>query len=158
MARVVRPGGSVASLEFLVPAKPFWQTAWWCYTRLVLPPAGWLTGGREWWRVGRFLGPNISGHYRRYPVDWTVAAWEKAGLENVGVRENEPRRRTRHVGSQGAMAERHAANGGDHRQTVHDDAPAAHGLGPLTTPLGPAASTTGGPFCTRPTRCGTSRT
>lgn len=86
LARVVRPGGRVASLEFLVPEKPFWRTAWWCYTRLVLPPAGWLTGGREWWRVGRFLGPNITGHYRRYPVDWTVGAWEKAGLQEVGLR------------------------------------------------------------------------
>lgn len=86
IARVVRPGGRVASLEFLVPEKPLWKAAWWCYTRLVLPPAGWLTGGTEWWRVGRFLGPSITGHYRRYPVDWTVAAWERAGLENVGVR------------------------------------------------------------------------
>jgi demethylmenaquinone methyltransferase/2-methoxy-6-polyprenyl-1,4-benzoquinol methylase len=86
MARVVRPGGKVASLEFLVPQKLLWRAAWWCYTRLVLPPAGWLTGGPEWWRVGRFLGPNISGHYRRYPVDWTVGVWEQAGLEKVGVR------------------------------------------------------------------------
>ncbi len=86
LARVVRPGGRVASLEFLVPENLFWRAAWWCYTRLVLPLAGWLTGGQEWWRVGRFLGPNITGHYRRYPVDWTVAAWEKAGLEQVGVR------------------------------------------------------------------------
>jgi demethylmenaquinone methyltransferase/2-methoxy-6-polyprenyl-1,4-benzoquinol methylase len=86
LARVVRPGGRVASLEFLVPENPFWRAAWWCYTRLVLPVGGWVTGGREWWRVGRFLGPNITGHYRRYPVDWTVAAWEQAGLQEVGVR------------------------------------------------------------------------
>ncbi|OYW05618.1 MAG: hypothetical protein B7X11_01790, partial [Acidobacteria bacterium 37-65-4] len=46
---------------------------------LALPVAGLLTGGREWFEVGRFLGPNISGHYRRYPVSWTVEAWRRAG-------------------------------------------------------------------------------
>jgi demethylmenaquinone methyltransferase / 2-methoxy-6-polyprenyl-1,4-benzoquinol methylase len=86
LARVVKPGGQVASLEFLAPPNAFWRAAWWCYTRLVLPVAGWLTGGPEWWRVGRFLGPNIADHYRRYPVDWTVAAWETAGFGDVGVR------------------------------------------------------------------------
>jgi demethylmenaquinone methyltransferase / 2-methoxy-6-polyprenyl-1,4-benzoquinol methylase len=86
LARVLKPGGSMASLEFLAPPNPLWRAAWWCYTRLVLPVAGWLTGGREWWRVGRFLGPNISGHYRDYPIPWTVRAWESAGLVDVGVR------------------------------------------------------------------------
>ncbi|MGH9046635.1 MAG: class I SAM-dependent methyltransferase [Acidimicrobiales bacterium] len=87
LARVVRPGGAAASLEFLAPPNPLWRAAWWCYTRLVLPVAGWLTGGKEWWRVGRFLGPNIADHYRRYPVAWTVRAWEEAGFVDVGVRQ-----------------------------------------------------------------------
>jgi demethylmenaquinone methyltransferase/2-methoxy-6-polyprenyl-1,4-benzoquinol methylase len=83
LARVVKPGGRIASLEFLAPPSPIWRAAWWLYTRAVLPVAGWLTGGRAWREVGRFLGPNISAHYRRYPVDWTVAAWEAAGLADV---------------------------------------------------------------------------
>ncbi|HEX9064799.1 MAG TPA: class I SAM-dependent methyltransferase [Streptosporangiaceae bacterium] len=86
LARVVKPGGRVASLEFAVPPAPWWHAAWWLYTRLLLPLGGWLTGGREWFTVGRFLGPNISGHYRRYPVDWTVRAWQQAGFTDVGVR------------------------------------------------------------------------
>jgi demethylmenaquinone methyltransferase / 2-methoxy-6-polyprenyl-1,4-benzoquinol methylase len=86
LARVVRPGGAVASLEFLVPPSRFWRFWWWLYTRLALPLGGFVTGGREWFRVGRFLGPNISQHYRTYPVSWTQEAWEKAGFENVGVR------------------------------------------------------------------------
>ena len=86
LARVVKPGGAVASLEFLLPRSLFWRFWWWLYTRLVLPASGWLTGGQEWFEVGRFLGPNISAHYRRYPVDWTVAAWRRAGFEDVGVR------------------------------------------------------------------------
>jgi demethylmenaquinone methyltransferase/2-methoxy-6-polyprenyl-1,4-benzoquinol methylase len=85
-ARVVKAGGTVASLEFAVPANRFWWFWWWLYTRAVLPVAGYVTGGREWGRVGRFLGPNISAHYRRYPVDWIVRAWEDAGLVNVEER------------------------------------------------------------------------
>jgi demethylmenaquinone methyltransferase / 2-methoxy-6-polyprenyl-1,4-benzoquinol methylase len=86
LARVVKPGGAIASLEFLVPPKLVWRGAWFCYTRLVLPVAGYLTGGEEWWKVGRFLGPSISNHYRRYPVSWTVRAWSGAGIDDVGVR------------------------------------------------------------------------
>ena len=86
LARVLKPGGTMASLEFCVPTGPLWHPAWWAYTRMVLPAGGLLLGGREWFRVGRFLGPNISAHYRRYPVSWTVAAWEKAGLTDVGTR------------------------------------------------------------------------
>jgi demethylmenaquinone methyltransferase/2-methoxy-6-polyprenyl-1,4-benzoquinol methylase len=84
LARVVRPGGTVASLEFNVPPSAFWRFWWHGYTRLLLPVAGLLSGGREWYAVGRFLGPSISGHYRRYPIDWTVRAWEQAGLRDVG--------------------------------------------------------------------------
>ena len=86
LARVVKPGGRVASLEFCVPQAPWWHGAWWLYTRLLLPLGGLVTGGREWFGVGRFLGPNISRHYRRYPVDWTVRAWQQAGFADVGVR------------------------------------------------------------------------
>jgi demethylmenaquinone methyltransferase/2-methoxy-6-polyprenyl-1,4-benzoquinol methylase len=86
LARVVKPGGQVASLEFLVPPSRFWRPWWWLYTRLLLPAGGLVTGGREWFEVGRFLGPNISAHYRRYPVAWTVEAWRQAGFTDVGVR------------------------------------------------------------------------
>jgi demethylmenaquinone methyltransferase / 2-methoxy-6-polyprenyl-1,4-benzoquinol methylase len=86
LARVVKPDGGAASLEFNVPPSRFWRGWWWLYTRLVLPVAGGLTGGREWWRVGRFLGPSISGHYRRFPVPWTTEAWERAGFADVKVR------------------------------------------------------------------------
>jgi demethylmenaquinone methyltransferase / 2-methoxy-6-polyprenyl-1,4-benzoquinol methylase len=86
LARVVRPGGRVASLEFLAPPSAFWRFWWWLYTRLLLPVGGLATGGREWFGVGRFLGPSISRHYQRYPVAWTVGAWRRAGFERVGFR------------------------------------------------------------------------
>ena len=65
LARVVRPGGYVANLEFAVPANPLWRAAWIGYTRAVLPLAGLLTGGREWYEVGRFLGPSITARRSR---------------------------------------------------------------------------------------------
>ncbi len=75
LARVLKPGAAIASLEFSVPPNRFWRFWWWLYTRGVLPVAGYLTGGREWSRVGRFLGPNISAHYRPLP----------RGLDHPGV-------------------------------------------------------------------------
>ena len=86
LARVVKPGARVASLEFMLPPSRFWRAWWFLYTRLLLPAGGLLTGGREWYEVGRFLGPSISGHYRRYPLAWTVEAWRKAGFTDVGAR------------------------------------------------------------------------
>ena len=86
LSRVVKPGGRIASLEFAVPGNAFWRFWGWVYTRAVLPVAGFLTGGREWYEVGRFLGPNISAHYRRYPVASTLDAWRDAGLEDVACR------------------------------------------------------------------------
>jgi demethylmenaquinone methyltransferase/2-methoxy-6-polyprenyl-1,4-benzoquinol methylase len=85
LARVVRPGGTVAGLEFLVPAHPLWRACWWLYTRLVLPIGGGLFG-RGWFEVGRFLGPSISAYYREHPLDWHLRAWEAAGLESVTMR------------------------------------------------------------------------
>ena len=54
LARVLKPGAPVASLEFHVPPSRFWRAWWWFYTRGVLPAAGGLAG-KAWFRVGRFL-------------------------------------------------------------------------------------------------------
>jgi demethylmenaquinone methyltransferase / 2-methoxy-6-polyprenyl-1,4-benzoquinol methylase len=86
LTRVLKPGSPMASLDFLVPRRRFWRWSWWLYTRLVLPVAG-SVGGRDWIAVGRFLGPNISAHYRRYPLAWAVQAWRDAGMSEVGFRE-----------------------------------------------------------------------
>src|SRR5438309_1972677 len=61
LARIVRPGGVAASLEFHVP-RGVWRPLWVLYTRVILPAAGFVTGGREWFEVGRFLGPSIDAH------------------------------------------------------------------------------------------------
>jgi demethylmenaquinone methyltransferase / 2-methoxy-6-polyprenyl-1,4-benzoquinol methylase len=83
LARVLRPGGILASLDFFVPPNAMWHAAWWLYTRSILPVAGFALGGSEWWKVGRFLGPNISTFYRTWPYARVVEAWKAAGMVDV---------------------------------------------------------------------------
>jgi demethylmenaquinone methyltransferase/2-methoxy-6-polyprenyl-1,4-benzoquinol methylase len=85
IARVVRPGGRLSSLEFHVPRNPLWRLAWWIYTRILLPATGRLAGD-GWHEVGKFLGPSISDHNRRFPLDWHIRAWRQAGMVGVGFR------------------------------------------------------------------------
>lgn len=86
LSRVLAPGGVLATVEFGVPSGPLWYGLWVLYTRMVLPAAGWLTGGREWFRVGRFLGPSISGFHRRFSLPWQEAAWRAAGIADPRIR------------------------------------------------------------------------
>jgi demethylmenaquinone methyltransferase/2-methoxy-6-polyprenyl-1,4-benzoquinol methylase len=86
LARVVRPGGRIASLEFGLPDPPLWRPLWRLYTRTLLPAAGFALGGREWWRVGRFLGPSIETLYRRLPLDRQLDLWREAGIGDVRAR------------------------------------------------------------------------
>ena len=86
LARVIRPGGHMASLDFYLPPNAFWRNAWWAYTRSLLPGAGIVFGGKAWWDVGRFLGPNIEAHYRLWPLTRLVDAWRAAGMVDIGYR------------------------------------------------------------------------
>jgi demethylmenaquinone methyltransferase / 2-methoxy-6-polyprenyl-1,4-benzoquinol methylase len=85
LARVLRPGGRIASLEFGVPPWLPARAAWRAYTAIGLPALGRLAS-REWFEVGRFLGGSIRGFYERHPLPRIVGYWREAGLENVQVR------------------------------------------------------------------------
>jgi demethylmenaquinone methyltransferase/2-methoxy-6-polyprenyl-1,4-benzoquinol methylase len=81
LARVVRPGGTVAGLEFGVPrgaARPFWEL----WMRVGLPAAG-RAIGHGWHEVGTFLGPSIRGHYGEWPLPRLLQAWRDAGIGDV---------------------------------------------------------------------------
>jgi demethylmenaquinone methyltransferase/2-methoxy-6-polyprenyl-1,4-benzoquinol methylase len=84
LARVVRPGGVVASLEFGVPAgiaRPLWDA----YVGVGLPLAGRLLG-RGWREVGDFLGPSIREFWQESPLERQLDWWRDAGLAEVKTR------------------------------------------------------------------------
>ena len=82
LARVIRPDGIASSLEFGVPPNRFWHTCWRLYTRVAMPAIGRLAS-RDWYEVGRFLGPSIEGFWRRYPLETQLRWWREAGFEHV---------------------------------------------------------------------------
>jgi demethylmenaquinone methyltransferase/2-methoxy-6-polyprenyl-1,4-benzoquinol methylase len=82
LARVVKPGGTVANLEFDVPSSPVLLAGWRTYTRLGLPALGRLVS-KEWFDVGRFLGPSIEGFYSRHPLADQLGWWRDGGIEDV---------------------------------------------------------------------------
>src|SRR5439155_11745660 len=72
LARVVRSGGTIASLEFAVPRGP-WRPLWELYVRAALPAAG-RAISPGWRRVGGFLGSSIRDFYARWPVERLMQA------------------------------------------------------------------------------------
>jgi demethylmenaquinone methyltransferase / 2-methoxy-6-polyprenyl-1,4-benzoquinol methylase len=85
LARVVRPGGTVAMLEFGVPQTRPLRALWELYVRLVLPFAGRLLSP-GWHDVGRFLGPSIRELEARLPLERQLELWAEAGLVDVRAR------------------------------------------------------------------------
>jgi demethylmenaquinone methyltransferase/2-methoxy-6-polyprenyl-1,4-benzoquinol methylase len=81
LARVVRPGGTVAMLEFGVP-RGIWRPAWNLWVGVGLPVAGRLISP-GWHEVGRFLGPSIRSFHDTYPEPELLAMWRRAGIDNV---------------------------------------------------------------------------
>jgi demethylmenaquinone methyltransferase/2-methoxy-6-polyprenyl-1,4-benzoquinol methylase len=84
LARVVRPGGVVAGLEFAVP-RGVWRPLWELYVGAVLPMAGRVISP-GWARVGGFLGPSIREFYERWPEQRLLGLWREAGIEDVRAR------------------------------------------------------------------------
>jgi len=85
LARVLRPGGTLAGLEFAVPERAPLRLGWLAYTRGVLPAVGLLVSP-GWYRVGRFLGPSISAFHRSFPLPEQVRWWQAAGIRRVRTR------------------------------------------------------------------------
>lgn len=85
LARVVRPGGVVASLEFGVPPRPLPRAAWELYVRLGLPAAGALVS-EGWKEVGSFLGPSIRELYAGGGLERILDYWLAAGIEELRYR------------------------------------------------------------------------
>jgi len=81
LVRVVRPGGTIAGLEFALP-RGVWRPLWELYVRVGLPAAGRLLSP-GWAEVGNFLGPSIRTFYERYPEERLHELWWDAGVRPV---------------------------------------------------------------------------
>ena len=84
LARVVRPGGTVAMVEFGLP-RGLWRPPWDLWVGFGLPLAGRLVSP-GWHEVGRFLGPSIRDFHARFPEEALVGLWRDAGIGGVARR------------------------------------------------------------------------
>jgi demethylmenaquinone methyltransferase / 2-methoxy-6-polyprenyl-1,4-benzoquinol methylase len=78
LTRVVRPGGTIAMLEFGVPrglARPAWEV----WVRVGLPVAGMLISP-GWREVGSFLGPSIRNFHAQHDLP---SLWRSVGIADV---------------------------------------------------------------------------
>ena len=85
LVRVVRPGGTIAGLEFGVPPNAIARAFWRLYVRVGLPLAGRLISP-GWAAVGGFLGPSIEELWARVPLERLLELWRAAGVEDVRYR------------------------------------------------------------------------
>ena len=84
LVRVVRPGGTLAMLEFGLP-RGAWRPLWELYVRAGLPAAGAVVSP-GWREVGGFLGPSIRGFWRQWPEARLLDTWRESGLGDVTAR------------------------------------------------------------------------
>ena len=84
LARVVRPGGTIAMLEFGLPGG-IWRPPWNLWVDVGLPLAGRLLSP-GWQAVGRFLGPSIRDFHDRYPEHVLLGLWRAAGIGALDTR------------------------------------------------------------------------
>jgi demethylmenaquinone methyltransferase/2-methoxy-6-polyprenyl-1,4-benzoquinol methylase len=85
VARVIRPGGSIAMLEFHVPQSPIARAGWWVHTRLIMRILG-TAASPAWARTVAFLGPNISRFVDAHPLEEWVRWFQRAGITHVRTR------------------------------------------------------------------------
>jgi demethylmenaquinone methyltransferase/2-methoxy-6-polyprenyl-1,4-benzoquinol methylase len=84
LARVVRPGGTVAMVEFGLP-RGVWRPPWDLWVGVGLPLLGRLVSP-GWHEVGRFLGPSIRDFHARVPEGALLELWRRAGIGEVARR------------------------------------------------------------------------
>jgi demethylmenaquinone methyltransferase/2-methoxy-6-polyprenyl-1,4-benzoquinol methylase len=85
LARVLRPGGAMASVEFGLPQRGVLRACWNVHALHVFPLAARLFG-RGWGEVGRFLGPSIMSFNERWSLSALENLWRRAGMQNVTTR------------------------------------------------------------------------
>lgn len=85
LIRVLKPGGTLASVEFGVPPSLLPRIGWSVHTLGVFPTATKMFG-REWSDVGSFLPGSIVEWAREWPLERQVAMWEQEGIHQIKTR------------------------------------------------------------------------
>jgi demethylmenaquinone methyltransferase/2-methoxy-6-polyprenyl-1,4-benzoquinol methylase len=83
LARVLKPGGRIAMVEFGLPGNALLRAGWRVHTRVGLPLIG-RAVSRDWYEVGRFLGPSIEQLHAAEPD--LPGLWRAAGLAAASQR------------------------------------------------------------------------
>ena len=84
LARVVRPGGRIVTLDFGVPPNPLLRALWRAYTTIGLPVVGRAISGR-WSSVGAFLRGSIERFDREHGAADIERDWTNAGLRDIRI-------------------------------------------------------------------------
>ncbi len=84
LARVVKPGARMGMVEFGVPRNIAARALWRVHTRAGLPLMGRVVS-RQWYDVGRFLGPSIEQLQASEPD--LPGLWRRAGIRGIRVRQ-----------------------------------------------------------------------
>jgi demethylmenaquinone methyltransferase/2-methoxy-6-polyprenyl-1,4-benzoquinol methylase len=82
LARVLRPGGQMLSLDFFVPQNWLMYPFWHLHTHFLLR-LGTRLLSPQWQQVGSFLGPSISAFYRAHSLRSLEEMWARVGIGNV---------------------------------------------------------------------------
>lgn len=85
LVRVLKPGGTLASVEFGVPPSPLPRIGWSVHALGVFPLAT-RAFGRDWAHVGAFLPHSIVEWANEWPLERQVAMWEAAGIREIKTR------------------------------------------------------------------------
>lgn len=85
LARVLRPGAQMASVEFGVPTNAAVRSAWKLYGKVLFPVVA-RTVSPGWREIGDFLAGSIASFDRNYPPERLAELWRKAGLGEVRIK------------------------------------------------------------------------
>ncbi len=85
LVRVLKPGGTLASVEFGVPPSPLPRIGWSVHALGVFPLAT-RAFGPEWVHVGAFLPHSIVDWANEWPLERQVDMWHAAGITEIKTR------------------------------------------------------------------------